>query len=196
MTLNTGIYIKTSVSPQDTHEFINKNLLKAPHAKYTDEAEISWSTKEPTGIWSLDNECGQGFPAWLMMSYRPGEELHTEDVYDDDQGDRWLVSKACTFSVNFDTAYGYRDGGLGCGDLHARYIAELYRWLISVDPNSSLVWHNEFTGDYFDNLDGLDTLGDAGDEAREWMVGTALPAVAAKMVEDMWKANEESQFGF
>lgn len=179
MTLNTAVYLKTSLTPHAVHEFFNKHLLKAPDAQFVDEADTDWRTKEPTGIWSLDNEPGQGFAAWLMMSYRPGADLYTEDVYDEDGDDKWLVSRACSFKLSFDTGYGYRNGGEGCGDLHARFIASLYHWMIATDPDASLVWHNEFTGDYFDNLDGLDTLGDAGDDAREWVNNVVLPAIAA-----------------
>jgi hypothetical protein len=87
-----------------------------------------------------------------MSAYRPDGPLraeaagHDEDCGDDCTGD--YHARACWMSVDFDTAYGYRDArGWGCGDLHAAMVSQLGAWLTSKGVRWE--WRNEFTGGEF-----------------------------------------------
>ena len=86
---------------------------------------------------------------------------------------------ACWLEVSLDTAYGYKDALGGCGDLHARFVANLGKWLDA--KGAPWTWMNEFTGEVHAGTDGLDELGASGAEAQQSIAGTVLPALAAKL---------------
>lgn len=177
MTLNTNIYILDPVDPQEVFNFCNKALLKASNPRFKHEPD-TW--EEDPEIMDLSNEGGQGFPAWLCTKYRKGGmPLYAEDHYDSwgDGEDPYLASPACFMALDFDTAYGYRDEYGGCSDLHGRYIVALYNWL--KEKSVRIKWMNEYTGDIYEGIDGLDTLFKGGDEANEWFRNTVIPAIEA-----------------
>jgi hypothetical protein len=128
-----------------------------------DHTESRWSD----GQWIYMNDPGQGFDAWLSVHHRTDGPLATEDVWVDDDGYRYLDQKACTVMVNFDTAYGYQDRLGGCASLHGRYIVMLDRW--AKDHGATLEWRNEFTGEFFKGLDGLEDFGGEEVRAAEWL---------------------------
>lgn len=182
MTLNTSIFLTGPVDAHELQRFVNTVLLKAPDAETKDEPDTDWQTKEPTGTWSLDNLPGQGFDAWMMITYRPDGELATEDVWDDDDGYRWLAQKKCTVEISFDTPYGGRSrDGLDCTTLHSAYIVALFHW--AQERGITLEWQNEYTGDYFEGLNGLEDFGNAGDEAMDWFRNVVTPAIERLITE-------------
>lgn len=180
MTLSTDIgIIGGNASAREAYDFINSFL--SPGRTPMIDAE-GWN-RDGT-IKYLGNRPGQGLPAWLGITYREGAPLHEEDTFsepDEYIEEPYLLSKACDFKINFDTAYGYRDEFGGCSDLHTRYIIALNAWITA--KGGHLWWHNEFTGDYFDGVNGLDEFGQGGLEAREWFEGTVKPAVEALIPE-------------
>lgn len=157
MTLNTHIYLTGPVDAKEVFDFCN-GLLEAKNPVFDNE-ESRWSK----GVWRYMNEPGQGLNAWLTVAYRPDGPLATEDIYDEE----WLAQKACTVEISFDTGYSYRDEFGGCSELHGRYIRALKQW--ADDHGATLAWQNEFTGDVFDGLDGLEDFGGEGEKAADWV---------------------------
>jgi len=181
MTLSTNIYILDPVDPHEVFNFINENLLKVENPR-TKEGPSEWYDDKE--VIHLVNEVGQGFDAWLMTQYRAGDKpLYAEDQYDDyssegEEPDLHLVTPACYMSIDFDTAYGYQSPVGGCADLHSLYIVALHDWL--AEKGVRIKWQNEFTGEYFDGLDGLEDFGHSGEDAREWF-HSILPGVLAHL---------------
>jgi hypothetical protein len=170
MTLSTDIYLTGNVDPHEVFDFCNK-LIGADNPVFTDEE----SDYGPTGRRRIMNAPGQGFPAWLSVSYRKGGPLAAEDVWVED-GDistedgsvyRWLDQKACTVEINFDTGYSYRDEFGGCSDLHGRYITMINLW--AEERGIALEWQNEFSGEYFKGTDGLREFGGEGANASQFV---------------------------
>lgn len=170
MTLDTRVYMHGPVDYREV--FVKCNQLIGAHEgiKVTDENGSIW------------NHPGQGLCALLDVYYGDGVPLvkpGDHDRYCDGEADecfapcgvpRWV-------EVSLDTAYGYREDGLGCGDLHAKLVAELGRWLDGKGIRWS--WQNEFTGEVHQGYEGLADLGEGGLRALDWFTAQAAPAIAA-----------------
>jgi hypothetical protein len=196
MTLSTDIYILDPVDPMEVFNFVNEHLLKVKDPEFEHELDTNWDREakdwlpNTEGIMTLSNKVGQGFDAWFMSKYREGGPLYTEDQYDDDEDyeEPYLLAPACFMKLDFDTAYGYKVPGIGgCADLHARYIIALHDWLST--KGVRIKWRNEFTGDIFNGLDGLEEFSKAGADARDWFK-SILPGVLAHTLSEVEK--EES----
>jgi hypothetical protein len=169
MTLDTRIYIH---GPADYREvFVKCNQLIG-----ADEG-VRFEDK-PGNIW---NKPGQGLCALLDVYYgqggtalrKPGDHAR----YCDGEADECFspCGVPCWLEVSFDTAYGYRGPEGGCGDLHARLVAELGRWLDGKGVRWS--WQNEFTGEIHQGYEGLDGLASGGAEASSWFREIVAPAL-------------------
>lgn len=162
MTLSTNIYLTGNVDAREVFDFCNK-LIGAEKPRFTNE-ESQWVP----GMWVLMNAPGQGYPAWLSVTYRKDGPLATQDVWvTEEDGYRFLDQKACSVEVNFDTGYSYRDEFGGSSDLHGRYITMLNLW--AEERGIELGWKNEFSGEYFKGTDGLQDFGGAGHKAAKWV---------------------------
>jgi hypothetical protein len=176
MTLSTDIYLTGNVNAREVFDFCNK-LIGAQDPNFLNEVS-NWRD----GQWSYMNEPGQGFPAWLSVYYRMDGPLAAEDVWTEDDGERWLDQKACTVKVNFDTGYFYRDEFGGCSDLHGRYITMLNLW--AEERHIDLEWRNEYSGEYFEGTDGLKDFGGDGAKATEWAKSAFSAILAEQTAED------------
>lgn len=199
MTLDTRVYVIDHV---DLAELFVKcqSLLTAYDEKHrTPDQQRTKAYPE-----SMDNEGGQGLPAWLMVHhggerpYRTAQQIadHDEDCnlpsskyYDADEpecdGTIGYVHRRqpCWYEVSYDTAYGYKGpDGMGCGDLHARLVAELGMWLDTKGVRWK--WKNEFTGEVHEGYDRLTELGSSGFEASAWYRTSALPAIIARAAKE------------
>lgn len=162
MTLSTNIYLTGNVDAREVFDFCNK-LIGAENPSFTD-TESEWVP----GMWVLMNQPGQGYPAWLSVSYRKDGPLATEDIWvTEEDGYRFLDQKACSVEINFDTGYSYQDEFGGCSDLHGRYITMINLW--AEERGATLSWKNEFSGEYFDGTDGLKDFGGEGAKAAGWV---------------------------
>lgn len=172
MTLNTHIYAHGRADHREV--FAKGNQLIGAHEG------IRFRDSDGT----IMNEPDQGLPGWLMVEYRDGAPLRTEDdaalcdTYCDPDCDGEYHDVACYLEISLDTAYSYKDKLGGCGDMHARFVAALGAWLDGKGIRWS--WKNEFTGEVHDGADGLGELGTGGAKASAWMAGTVLPAIAAR----------------
>lgn len=187
MTLSTDIYVLGKIDGHDLHRWIHVNLfnLDPDHpVSYKEEVEGQTYTSEWRGTYvarenELANAPGQGFPAWLILNWTDearefdnGVE-NIEELGEDDREWTLKVREAIGSPyfahLNFDTAYGYRQDGMGCTELHASYIVRLYREYF--EPRGiEIVWEDEYRGTYHRNLDslGMKQFLGAGDEAMEW----------------------------
>lgn len=200
MTLDTRVYVLDAIDPHETFAKCRALIGATDRHVYTDEQTKTWrkgeSFVEPGNHWSIWNTPGQGLPALLDINYRPGCPLRTQeqaDAHDEDCNipknsgyvPEWgpcdgshMYRRACWLEVSFDTAYGYRDeNGYGCGDLHARLVAELGRWLD--ERGVRWEWQNEFTGEVHTGYDRLVDLASSGFEASAWFRTSVLPAIEA-----------------
>lgn len=154
MTLSTYVYVKDKIDRRAL--FMKCNQLVG-----ADEG-VRFSESD-TGI---SNEPGQGLNAWVLISGRADGPLtsaaeaaeHGEECEGEDDCS-WAHERACWAKANFDTSYSYQGPEGGCGDLHARYVAELGKWLD--DQGIGWEWRNEFTGEVHQRYDGLTELGGA-----------------------------------
>ncbi|TMC09666.1 MAG: hypothetical protein E6J41_10120 [Chloroflexi bacterium] len=158
MTLSTHVYV---LGQADVHEVFHtcRRLLGCePHHAFTDGP---WMGQEDPDHWCLWNQSGQELPAWLRVQYRSsGVPLRTpEQTIAHNEGceeaDR---QQACWLDVDFDAGYEYRDEQGGCGELHARLVAQLGRHLDS--KGIAWSWKNEFSGEVHDGPDQYERLAD------------------------------------
>lgn len=205
MTLNTDVYILDECDPIEVFRYCQGLLAHfddrrrpAEDQKFEHSQSTTWRdgehVVEPDNHWRIDNEPLQGLPAWLMLRYRPGSPLRTEEdvaAHDDwcngpwskffteDEAvcDRSGHDVPCWIELDFDTAYGYKSGGMGCGDLHAVLVARLGEWLTA--KGLRWKWRNEFTGEVHEGPDHLVELCSGGRDANSWFLNTVLPAIAA-----------------
>jgi hypothetical protein len=195
VTLSTLIAVGKSYPVREILDFA-RSLIGTPEG--TEVA--TWDKRsEPDGVRWIGNPCGIGLPAWLIVKYGidgpfplhqhdrfcsvelGGEwnttqediDAHAADIATDPQENGWA-----TTVVDFDTSYSYRgDNGESCSDLHARLVFELGQWLDA--KGLPWKWHNEYTGEWFDRYDGLESFGDfhRASGADEWFRGRVLPAI-------------------
>lgn len=188
MTLSTDVYILDPVDPVDVFRYCQTLLSafdeegRSPDQQQS-EVDNGW---RGSGSLTMQNTMGQDLPAWLMLHYRRGAPLVTEeqaaecdeDCESDCDGE--YHPQPCWINVDFDTAYSYRGpNGMGCGDLHAVLVAGLGQWL---DQHGvRWAWRNEYTGEVHDNAESLIELVSGGFEAKAWLESTVLPAIMGRM---------------
>ena len=172
MTLSTYVYVKDKVDHRALFTKCNQLIGADEGVKFREDDD------------SIVNEPDQGLCAWLLIHYGTDAPYVTtahaaaHDEYCEpgcDGGGHY--ERACWAKVNFDTAYSYHGPDGGCGDLHARLVAELGKWMD--DQGIDWEWRNEFTGEVHQRYDGLTELGDGGAEATDWFRNVAGPAIAA-----------------
>jgi hypothetical protein len=187
MTLDSRVYIHDDLALSDLVAKCEQ-LIGAPRdVRFTDSQDRSWkdgkSFVEPHSPWTFSNDPGQGLCAWLLIYHRieaplrPTSAEHEPDICDEDCDGAWH-DPACWLIVSLDTAYSYRGPDGGCGDLHARIIAELGQWLD--ERGIAWSWRNEFTGDLHQGYDGLTDLASQGAPASAWFRDIVRPAILAK----------------
>lgn len=180
MTLDTTIAITGPVDARAVYEFMRPLVGTPKHIKPEIKDESIWN---PLGI---------GADAWLIVVHgaNNGAEAmpRSPDCDNEDEEDR-EYSRAnprhngtAHVVVSIDTAYGYRNGSEGCSDLHARLIRALGQWL---DARSvPWKWQNEFTGEWFDRYDSLDSFGNAfaATGAESWFTTVVKPAIESGLL--------------
>jgi hypothetical protein len=190
MTLSTYVYIHDETDHAEVFRYCQGLLTDYDDEGRTPDDQRSETSKNTyNDAWSMDNACGQGLPAWLLTSYKPGEPVratsgHDEDC-DEDCSGSWHEPAYWT-RINLDTAYSYRSRELNCGELHAQIVARLGAWLDSRGVDWS--WRNEYTGDVHSGPDRIERLADlagASDDATEWVRTSVLPAIAVDMAKEV-----------
>lgn len=197
MTLSTNIYVLDELGPHELFRYCQTLLSKYDEQGRTwrqmacsDEPRKVWGDPDhprEAGRWSISNQIGQGLPAILDITYRPGAPLYTPeqaaqcDKWCADDCDKDHYERACWLDIDFDTAYGYRGpNGMGCGDLHAALVAEVGQWLDK--RGLRWEWRNEFTSEVHggdDRYARLIDLASGGFEATAWFTSTVKPAIEA-----------------
>jgi hypothetical protein len=164
MTLNTRIWLHGPIHGRAAfNRALSAIMCAVDRVDEIASAQIRESSPNPLGGYSsIHTVIGQGLPGIVDCDYREdGSPLATEDVYSDDEDDvyedgtRWIDQRKCQAELSWDTAYGYQENGLSCSMLHAKALILLYE---SLPDDVTLTWQNEYTGDIFDGLDGLDSL--------------------------------------
>lgn len=200
MTLSTNVYVLDQIDHREVFRFCQELLIQydqdrrgPDRQQWSDEQTTSWraggSFVEPGNPWRIANDIGQGLPGILWVTYRPGAPLRTpeqaaecdEDCEAGCDGSGHYY-RPCWLDVDFDTAYGYKHDGMGCGDLHAALVAELGQWLDGKGVRWE--WCNEFTSEVHggpDRYERLIDLASGGFEATAWFQSTVLPAIAAEL---------------
>jgi len=172
MTLDTRIYVHDPIDYREVFAKCDQLIGAHEGIKFTDEPGC------------IANAPMQGLPGWLMLYHGNGEPLREAGdhaQYCDGEADECFTpcGVPCWLEVSLDTAYGYHGPEGRCGDLHARVVAELGRWLDGKGIRWS--WRNEFTSEVHQGYEGLTELGAGGLAALEWYATEALPAIAASM---------------
>lgn len=178
MTLSTNLYIIEPTNPRKVFDFCLALLAEdfdgEPQWDYTRKGEGERFTASTS---HYATTCGQGLAAWLFVHHADdGPLMIAGDEWEEDE-----VPPPCNehcVRINWDTAYSFRGRqDERCGDLHARMVATVGHWLD--EQGLTWWWHDEFTGEHHQGVDGLDALGNMGDNARSWFSGTVLPAITS-----------------
>ena len=167
MTLSTYLYVHDPIDIDDLWAEANR-IIGAVNPLFDDDDKYS-----ADGLRCRSNRPGQGFCAWLLVTYATGGIFPSETCDED-------CESPCTAShepahsarVNLDTAYSYSDANGGCGALHARLVARLGAWLDQQGTRWS--WQNEFTGEIHQGYDGLEDLDGKGQNAAAWLADVML----------------------
>lgn len=190
MTLSTYFVIGAVESPSATAEAVYqfcRTGLNTP-----DDVEPK-REQDKCGYSEIWHPAGIGLSAWLLMKYRPGGPSMAEcpryDHEDDEeyaQSVEWHNGQPMNngfgcIQVNWDTAYSYRGPqGESCSELHAALIAALGVWCDK--RGIAWKWKNEFTGEWFDGMDGLQEFaGDYANGPSQWFNNVAMPAILAEI---------------
>lgn len=178
MTLSTDIYIDGPIAHRAVYDKVNEILgIVNPAAKEGPvDTSYSWNAHKE-GYWDIDNVPGQGFKAWVMTCSRLDGERMIRPAEDDPDDPRPEFDEGYV-SVNLDTAYGYREGGLNCTTLHASVIVDLGQWLLS--QGVTFRWRNEYTGEVNAGFNGIEDFIGSGDEASAWFESTVKPALLSE----------------
>lgn len=140
-----------------------------------------------TGCKEIANPMGIGLPALLEIQYgADGPMIHRCDSFCDSgctdvQGDDPRDNGWAAIEVSFDTSYGYRGpDGEGCSDLHARLVRAVGQWC--EQRGLPWKWQNEFTGEWFNGMDGLDQFGNAFQStgAESCFTDVVMPAIRGR----------------
>lgn len=197
MTLDTRVYVTDHTDLQEMFTKCQSLLTQYDEDRRGPDRQRSRLTPD-----HVMNEAMQGLPAWLMIDtagerpYRTAEQAaRHEDCNHPDSPDAQYYSAGdavctetehrppCWYEVSFDTAYSYTGpDGMGCGDLHARLVAELGVWLDAKGVRWK--WKNEFTGEVYEGYDALIGLASGGFEATAWFRTVVAPAIAHIAPED------------
>jgi hypothetical protein len=181
MTLATKIIILQPTPVEAVYNIVD--------AMVNDRGEPSIATREPG---SIRNRIGQGNRSMLDITYaidgpideqpdarREYEESRAKYPDDEDYGisDYYAPVSYCT-KIDLDTGYGFQEEGIGgCSDLHAAIIMAVAAF--AADYGSEIMWRNEFTGEWFSGLDGLDAFAGNAVSAMDWFQNTVKPLFAS-----------------
>lgn len=196
MTLDTRIYVIGQVDHREVFTECQRILGQYDADKRGPDRQ-KWSDNGKC----ISNEPMQNLPGWLMVyhgggsAYLTPEQAAEHDEWDCNlpgakfyEADEPLCERTehgvpCWLEVSIDTAYGYRGPeGMGCGDLHARFVAELGLWLDA--RGIAWKWRNEFTGEVHEGYESLIGLASGGFEASAWFRTTVAPAIAAHIARE------------
>lgn len=193
MTLDTRVYVIDEIDLRELFTKCQSLLTPYDEARRTPDQQKSKLYPK-----SLDNEPMQDLPAWLMVHtggerpHRTAEQAAVHDYcnHPDSPDAEYYEADApvcvktehdpvCWYEISWDTAYGYRGpDGMGCGDLHARLVAELGAWLDARGVRWK--WKNEFSGEVHEGYERLIELASGGFEATSWFRTMVVPAIAAR----------------
>jgi hypothetical protein len=185
MTLSTYIGVVEPVDPAELHAWANEHLLGVKNpAMSTDATEIA-------------NEPGQGFYAWLITHHNNGEPIvwfdptpkdETPSYYDsreeylqelkEEEAEYYTGHPTLSSYMDFDTAYSFREGAMGCTELHVMYLIKFAKEF--AEPRGLTVWwRNEYDGTWHEGLDedAIKTVLKHGGNASRWFQNVALPAI-------------------
>lgn len=199
MTLNTRIAIQadtaTTIDPQEAFDLAIQALLAAgdeadkyPNVLRNEVSDGYWDD----GSKELSTVIGQGLPGIIDVRFREDGPLYSEDFFeadevDGDEVEMRFVSPAALVCVSWDTGYAYDNHGMGCSELHARGILNLYQALAS--RGLTLTWQNEYSGTWHKASDGFNDAFteflNNGDSAADWFTNIAQPAIAAHLAIEM-----------
>ncbi|MEC4857236.1 hypothetical protein R2325_16905 [Mycobacteroides chelonae] len=195
MTLSTRVAIRLpdghDVTPRQMLDNAVTLLLQAGGDSRTLE-DVSIQERP----YDLSTTCGQGLPAWTFVHFEPDgpymasdqtkRQAWPEDYEDDDPAGDKISTPACTYLLDFDTAYGYHQNGLDCNSLHALTIVLLWSWVSEL--GGTLLWHNEYAGTWheFEDTDGWGQFLGAGREAMSWFQDIVKPAIEAQVARVQW----------
>lgn len=95
----------------------------------------------------------------------------------------WVEDEDDHYMLSYDTGYGYREGGLGCTELHVSALVHLTHLLPK--GTSVVEWENEYTGEWNKTVGGAIGPGvpeflNGGDDAMEWFA-RIIPAIMSEM---------------
>lgn len=207
MTLNTKIYINGPIDVEELFAWGNANLIRPDHEpvvtrRGVGEGEYSWQKDAMVG-----NRIGQGFCAIFEIEHREGAPIsHMESFYPSDYDEDDPESKGEMLEakdelaarpdyyaeITFDTSYGFSDTingvQMGCSALHSWFIYALVDYCDS--KGVTLSWINEFSGEYYRGLDGLETLLQDGRSASDWFHNMVVPAITNEVTRNGGKAED------
>lgn len=208
MTLSTHIHINTSLDAEALFDLQLRAILTAGDVLDRYEGAQIRRSEPGKPFWEggsylshdygIATVIGQGLPALTSLDWQENQEPYTylgvygkEDYswYEDE--DEIAEAKAqraedeasfpeAVYRLNYDTAYGYTGpNGIGCSELHARAIAFIHE---NLPEGSTFHWHNEFTGEWFEGLNGMDGFLNNGDDAMNWFQNIAVPAIVQDII--------------
>jgi hypothetical protein len=163
MTLSTLVGFEEYTDPQEFHDWINRELLGAPHAKYDvigPEGKYLTDTYR-YGHNTMMNDPGQGLDAWAITYHNNGAVIEWEShLAEGEEPEEDEDEPALRVYTDFDTPNGYRKFDpvtgerMGCTDLHREFICRIIVEY-ATPRNLTVWWHNEFTGGWFKDIEGL-----------------------------------------
>lgn len=173
MTLSTNVLICNPQPIALVWDYVTQELLKRPDYVFVDSQHEAhdWEEKIRRGVAiERTGEPGQGALAWTFAKWNPDGPILVATEFapmeEDEDGDliatRWSDG---SILLDFDTAYGFDQGGAGCSDLHAYFILRLF------GEFGALWWENEYTGEWHliddkDSTKQLEALLELGDPMK------------------------------
>lgn len=154
MTLSTLVGFEEYTDPQEFHDWINRELLWAPSARF----DVYGPKGTEHGYWqnTIANQPSQGLDAWAITHHNNGEVIEWEShLVEGEEPHDVAEEPDLRVYTDFDTAYSYRDNrGFDCTDLHRYYITRIIDEY-ATPRDLTVWWQNEYTGEWHKDIEGL-----------------------------------------
>lgn len=187
MTLNTSVYILDPIDVEELFAWGNDNLIKpssTPRVTRYSIGDLPYSfDSTPITHAHVGNDLGQGFDAIFDIDHWEGALHDAAEEEEDEDMKKYFSNRPKHYAeVSFDTSYGFKEssahpGISGCDNLHALYVGLLHQHLS--EKGVRMAWKNEYSGEIFEGINGIDTLLKDGDDTQEWFHNIAKPTIEA-----------------
>lgn len=181
MTLNTLVNLTGPIELDAAFDIALRALLTAADEMDRYPGALIERNPDWQSGYSYDyvgTKIGQGLPG-ITDAKRMSDGSDFQPERDEDDGEIWTDTQPWSVQLSWDTAYGYRGKSWrSASALHGAALTALHG---ALPDGITMRWQNEFTGEWFNGIDGLDEFMGEGEKAQAFAtLATALIVANAR----------------